>query len=201
MCGIAGYVGFDDEQLLRAMGTSLSHRGPDDAGFYTASGIGLAHRRLSIIDLKSGRQPMSNEDQTVWTIFNGEIYNYEDIRTRLMEKGHRFASTSDTEVIVHLYEDEGLSFVDQLRGMFALAIWDTRRRRLVLARDRMGKNPYSTRLMASGFCLARRSRLSSKGLLSGWSALRLCAISWPWAMSLLLARFTRGLQSWHPVNC
>jgi asparagine synthase (glutamine-hydrolysing) len=141
MCGIAGYVGLDDVQLLRAMGASLLHRGPDDAGFYTASGIGLAHRRLSVIDLKSGHQPMANEDQTVWTVFNGEIYNYEEIRTRLIEKGHRFASTSDTEVIVHLYEEEGIDFVKALRGMFALAVWDARARRLLLARDRIGEKP------------------------------------------------------------
>lgn len=141
MCGIAGYVGFNDSQLLRAMGASLTHRGPDDAGFYTAPGIGLAHRRLSVIDLKSGHQPMANEDQTVWTVFNGEIYNYEDIRARLTAMGHRFATTSDTEVIVHLYEDDGLDFVQHLRGMFALAIWDTRRRRLILARDRIGEKP------------------------------------------------------------
>jgi len=141
MCGIAGYVGFDDISLLRAMGASLSHRGPDDAGFYTASGIGLAHRRLSIIDLKSGHQPMANEDQTVWTVCNGEIYNYEDIRSRLIKRGHRFATTSDTEVMVHLYEDEGLDFVRQLRGMFAVAVWDVKSRRLVLARDRIGEKP------------------------------------------------------------
>ena len=141
MCGIAGYVGLNDSQLLHAMGASLAHRGPDDAGFYTAPGIGLAHRRLSVIDLKSGHQPMANEDQTVWTVFNGEIYNYEEIRARLAARGHRFATTSDTEVIVHLYEDDGLDFVQQLRGMFALAIWDARKRRLVLARDRIGEKP------------------------------------------------------------
>jgi len=141
VCGIAGYVGLDDEQLLRAMGASLSHRGPDDAGFYTAPGIGLAHRRLSVIDLKSGHQPMANEDQTVWTVFNGEIYNYQDIRARLIAGGHRLATTSDTEVIVHLYEDEGLDFLQQLRGMFALAVWDTRKQRLILARDRIGEKP------------------------------------------------------------
>lgn len=141
MCGIAGYVGLDNEQLLRAMGASLAHRGPDDAGFYMAPGVGLAHRRLSVIDLKSGHQPMANESQTVWTVFNGEIYNYQDIRAYLIERGHRFATTSDTEVIVHLYEDEGLDFIQRLRGMFALAIWDTRRRRLILARDRIGEKP------------------------------------------------------------
>ncbi len=141
MCGIAGYVGFDDVALLRAMGASLSHRGPDDAGFYTAPGIGLAHRRLSVIDLKSGHQPMANEDQTVWIVFNGEIYNYEALRAQLLEKGHHFATTSDTEVIVHLYEDQGLSFASHLRGMFAIAIWDARRSRLVLARDRIGEKP------------------------------------------------------------
>ena len=141
MCGIAGYVGFDDQALLRAMGASLTHRGPDDAGYYTAPGVGLAHRRLSVIDLKSGRQPMANEDQTIWTVFNGEIYNYQDIRAEQVERGHHLRTASDTEVIVHLYEDEGLDFVQRLRGMFALAIWDTRRRRLILARDRIGEKP------------------------------------------------------------
>jgi asparagine synthase (glutamine-hydrolysing) len=123
------------------MADRLAHRGPDDAGFYEAPGVGLAHRRLSIIDLKSGHQPMANEDRTVWTVFNGEIYNYQEVRAELLQRGHRFATTSDTEVIVHLYEDEGLDFLQQLRGMFALAVWDTVNRRLVLARDRTGEKP------------------------------------------------------------
>jgi asparagine synthase (glutamine-hydrolysing) len=141
MCGIAGFVGINDAQLLRDMGRCLAHRGPDDAGFYTGPGIGLAHRRLSVIDLKSGHQPMPNEDGTVWTVFNGEIYNYAELRDQLLAKGHRLASTSDTEVIVHLYEDEGLEFVQQLRGMFAIGIWDVLRQRLVLVRDRIGEKP------------------------------------------------------------
>ena len=141
MCGIAGYVGFDDVELLHSMGASLAHRGPDDAGFFTAPGVGLAHRRLSVIDLKSGHQPIANEDQTVWTVFNGEIYNYQDIRAQLVGRGHHFTTESDTEVIVHLYEDEGLDFVQRLRGMFALAVWDAQRRRLILARDRIGEKP------------------------------------------------------------
>lgn len=120
---------------------SLAHRGPDDVGFYTAPGVGLAHRRLSIIDLKTGRQPMTNEDRTIWVTFNGEIYNYQDLTRQLEDKGHTFSTTSDTETILHLYEEYGLGFVCHLRGMFAFALWDAQRRRLVLARDRIGEKP------------------------------------------------------------
>jgi len=141
MCGIAGFVGFDDDPLLRAMCASLSHRGPDDSGLFTAPGVGLVHRRLSVIDLTTGRQPMSNEDGTVWVVFNGEIYNYQDLARDLKQRGHRFSSTSDTETIVHLYEEYGLGLVDHMRGMFAFGLWDARRKRLVLVRDRIGEKP------------------------------------------------------------
>lgn len=146
MCGIAGKVSFEggeiDSRLLEKMGTALQHRGPEDQGIYNVSGAGLVHRRLKIIDLSpAGHQPMTNEDETLWLVFNGEIYNFQPLRDRLEERGHRFRSRTDTEVILHLYEDEGDQVVDHLRGMFAFALWDSRRRRLLLARDRVGKKP------------------------------------------------------------
>ncbi|MEK7220481.1 MAG: asparagine synthase (glutamine-hydrolyzing) [candidate division NC10 bacterium] len=141
MCGIAGYVGTVAPEVLSAMLRQLAHRGPDDAGTHAEPGVGLGMTRLAIIDLAGGRQPMSNEDGSLWIIFNGEIYNYRDLRPDLLARGHRFQSRSDTEVILHLFEDEGEACVDRLRGMFAFAIWDARRRRLFLARDRMGKKP------------------------------------------------------------
>lgn len=143
MCGIAGIWGpFDDERLRRAT-RACAHRGPDAEGYWTdrAAGIGLGHRRLSIIDLSGGGQPMGNEDGSVQVVFNGEIYNYVELRDELIAKGHRFATHSDTETIVHLYEEVGLEFATRLRGMFGLALWDGPRRQLVLARDRLGKKP------------------------------------------------------------
>ena len=141
MCGITGYAGFDNNELLHAMCNSLLHRGPDEDGYYTAPGVGLAMRRLSIIDLKTGRQPITNETRDVWVVFNGEIYNYETLRETLISRGHKFATHSDTETIVHLYEEYGADFVHHLRGMFGIALWDVNRRRLILARDRIGEKP------------------------------------------------------------
>ena len=141
MCGITGYVGKGDRQLLERMCQSMLHRGPDEDGFFVEPGIGLGMRRLSIIDLAGGRQPISNEDGSVVVVFNGEIYNYQELTTRLKDRGHFFKTNSDTETIVHLYEDHGLKFVEHLRGMFAIALWDTRLRRLVLVRDRIGEKP------------------------------------------------------------
>ncbi len=141
MCGIAGFVGLDDEPLLRAMCASLTHRGPDDSGFFIAPGVGLSMRRLSIIDLQTGRQPISNEDGSIHVVLNGEIYNYEELTRRLEQRGHVFKTASDTETIVHLYEDYGLDFAQHLRGMFAIALWDAKRKRLVLVRDRIGEKP------------------------------------------------------------
>ncbi|MEX2222746.1 MAG: asparagine synthase (glutamine-hydrolyzing) [Candidatus Rokuibacteriota bacterium] len=141
MCGIAGFAGLDDARLLKAMCDSLAHRGPDDAGYYIAPGVGLAMRRLSIIDLATGHQPIANEARDVWVVLNGEIYNYEELRRELAAGKHSLATTSDTETIVHLYEDHGLDFARRLRGMFAIALWDERRRRLVLVRDRIGEKP------------------------------------------------------------
>ncbi|HYB74034.1 MAG TPA: asparagine synthase (glutamine-hydrolyzing) [Candidatus Sulfotelmatobacter sp.] len=143
MCGICGYLGFDDPGLLQKMTEALAHRGPDDAGTHTAPGVGLGHRRLSIIDLSAaGRQPMANEDGTVWVAFNGEIYNFGNLRPDLEAAGHRFRSRTDTEVLVHGYEAWGAEgLLNRLRGMFALALWDARTRALLLARDPLGKKP------------------------------------------------------------
>jgi asparagine synthase (glutamine-hydrolysing) len=123
------------------MASVLRHRGPDEQDVYGDDGAALAHTRLSIIDLSTGRQPLANENGTIWTVFNGEVYNFDELRAVLESKGHRFATSTDTEAIVHLYEELGLECIAQLRGMFALAIWDAERKRLVLARDRMGKKP------------------------------------------------------------
>lgn len=143
MCGIAGIWGDVTAERLKAMADAVRHRGPDDEGFWTSPGadVGLAHRRLSVIDLEGGQQPISNEDGRVVTVFNGEIYNYRELRHSLVSRGHRFATQSDTEVIVHLYEECGTDFVTELRGMFALALWDDKEQQLVLVRDRVGKKP------------------------------------------------------------
>lgn len=146
MCGIAGVLFSNSARLpeadgLRAMSAAIAHRGPDGEGFRVEAGVGLIHRRLSIIDLAGGSQPMGNEDGSVQVVFNGEIYNYPQLRTELEAGGHRFRTNSDTEVLVHLYEDRGERLVERLRGMFAFAIWDRRRRRLLLARDRIGIKP------------------------------------------------------------
>ncbi|MGA1985107.1 MAG: asparagine synthase (glutamine-hydrolyzing) [Candidatus Sulfotelmatobacter sp.] len=151
MCGIAGVVKFGEkapvgENILRRMCAAMTHRGPDDEGIYTDRGVGLGMRRLSIIDLVTGHQPISNEDGTIWIVFNGEIYNHEALRERLIARGHRFRSHSDTETIVHLYEEYGRECVQELRGMFAFAIWDSRTRRLFVARDRLGIKPLYYRL-------------------------------------------------------
>jgi asparagine synthase (glutamine-hydrolysing) len=146
MCGICGVVAFDHEReveprLVKAMADSIRHRGPDDEGMHVGGQAALGHRRLSIIDLHSGHQPLSNEDGTVWIAFNGEIYNYRQLRAELIQKGHRFRTHSDTETIVHLYEEHGADCVQHLRGMFAFAIWDATARTLLLARDRVGIKP------------------------------------------------------------
>jgi asparagine synthase (glutamine-hydrolysing) len=145
MCGIAGLVRFDGQPVLetdvRSMCHVMIHRGPDEEGVFLGAGVGMGMRRLSIIDLSGGQQPVSNEDGSIWVVFNGEIYNYPELREQLTRNGHVLRSESDTETIVHLYEDFGPRCVDHLRGMFAFAIWDTRRRELLLARDRLGIKP------------------------------------------------------------
>jgi len=140
MCGVAGFRHLDqrpvDGAALRRMTRALAHRGPDEEGFHEAPGIALGHRRLSIIDLGTGQQPLTNEDGSIWVAFNGEIFNYLELRADLEKRGHVFRTRSDTETLVHLYEEKGLDFVDELNGQFAIALWDAPRRRLVLARDR-----------------------------------------------------------------
>ena len=146
MCGIAGMVMLDpradvEPERLRRMRDEIRHRGPDDAGQYVDGNIGLASRRLSIVDLAGGHMPLANEDQTLWIVFNGEIYNHPQLKRQLERRGHRYRTRSDTETILHLYEEDGEHCVDQLQGMFAFAIWDRPRRRLMLARDRLGIKP------------------------------------------------------------
>ena len=146
VCGIAGVVDLGglfepDAAAVGRMTAALHHRGPDDSGSFVDAHAGLGHARLSIIDLATGHQPMCNEDESVWIVFNGEIYNFPDLHASLTARGHRFRSRCDTEAIVHLYEDHGERCVDHLRGMFAFAIWDQKRRRLLLARDRIGIKP------------------------------------------------------------
>jgi len=146
MCGICGIFEFERHTHIRGedvhrMNQTMIHRGPDDGGVFVGPGIGLGHRRLSIIDLAGGHQPMCNEDQTVWVLLNGEIYNYSELRSELLRCGHKFVTKSDTEAIVHLYEEHGEGCFAKLRGMFSVALWDSRNRKLVLARDRVGKKP------------------------------------------------------------
>jgi asparagine synthase (glutamine-hydrolysing) len=144
MCGICGFFGEGtviSADMLEHMNNMLIRRGPDESGTFQQPGVGLAMRRLSVIDLHGGSQPMHNEDSTVWVVFNGEIYNYRDLRVALLQRGHRFYTNSDTEVIVHLYEEYGDKLVDHLCGMFAFSLWDVSRRRGLIARDRLGIKP------------------------------------------------------------
>lgn len=145
MCGIAGIVDAANDSVdavtIHRMCQSIVHRGPDDEGVFVKPGVGLGMRRLSIIDLAGGHQPIFNEDRSIWLVFNGEIYNFPELRRELEQRGHRFYTESDTEVIVHLYEEHGADCVQKLRGMFAFALYDERRRRLLLARDRLGIKP------------------------------------------------------------
>ena len=145
MCGIAGIINFngpeDKQDLLKKMIGLVRHRGPDASGMYLNGPAGLAHARLSIIDLSSGDQPIHNEDKSIWIVFNGEIFNYPELRNELVHKGHRFSTHSDTEVLVHLYEECGTNMFEMLNGQFAFAIWDTKKERLLLGRDRVGIRP------------------------------------------------------------
>jgi len=144
MCGIVGKVSPGDpidRMLIDRMCEVIEHRGPDSRGVFLDRSVGLGVQRLAIIDLETGDQPIFNEDRSVVVVLNGEIYNYRELRASLMESGHRFASHGDTEVIVHLYEDHGDDCVGMLRGMFAFALWDATKQRLLLARDRIGKKP------------------------------------------------------------
>src|SRR5207248_2234435 len=143
MCGICGQFNFvSDEpvepETVGRMTDSIAHRGPDDEGYFFSGSLGLGFRRLSIIDLAGGHQPMSDVDETVWVIFNGEIYNFKELRAELEQRGHRFRTRCDTEVIVHGYKEWGTEVFNHLNGMFGLAIWDLERKRLIVARDAMG---------------------------------------------------------------
>ena len=154
MCGIAGFVNKGsraaDRGVLEAMNLAIEHRGPDDDGFFVHENVGLAMRRLAIIDLASGKQPIHNADRTKWIVFNGEIYNYQELRQGLEERGHKFYTKSDTEAIIHLYDEYGVDCLQHLRGMFAIAIWDDTEKTLFLARDRIGKKPLLYSHQANG---------------------------------------------------
>jgi asparagine synthase (glutamine-hydrolysing) len=163
ICGIASARGVADPARLEAMSATLVHRGPDSDGALLDGPVGLAARRLAIIDLQTGDQPIANEDGTVHVVQNGEIYNYRELRDGLQRAGHRFSTTGDTEVLVHLYEEHGDAFAERLRGMFAIAIWDSRRRRLVLARDRYGIKPLYFRAQADGLEFASELRALPRG--------------------------------------
>src|SRR6266851_9072836 len=167
MCGIAGFAGWplraeEAARTVRTMCDAIVHRGPDDSGYFVAPGVALGMRRLSIIDVAGGQQPIGNEDGSIQVVFNGEIYNHHDLRRDLVTLGHRFHTKSDTETIVHLYEEMGADCVTRLRGMFAIALWDARTEQLVLARDRLGIKPLSYWLTPDGiaFCSELRSLLA-----------------------------------------
>jgi asparagine synthase (glutamine-hydrolysing) len=177
MCGIAGRFNFDPAnpvsgEQLAAMTAVVAHRGPDADGFYLAQNIGLGHRRLSIIDLATGDQPLSNEDGTVWVVFNGEIYNFAEIRSQLETAGHSFRTHTDTEVIVHAHEEWGERAVDHFRGMFAYALWDGRRQRLLLVRDRLGIKPLHYAVTPTGIVFGSeiKSLLQNPDVSREWNA-------------------------------
>src|SRR5688572_9484863 len=164
MCGIAGRLNFRtgrpiDERVLRGMTDLIAHRGPDDEGWFVRGPVGLGNRRLAIVDLSAaGHQPMSSDDGTTWVTYNGEIYNFRELRKELEGRGHRFRSDSDTEVLLAAYREYGVACLDRLRGMFAFAIWDDPKRQLLLARDRLGKKPLVYRLDEDGIAFASEGK-------------------------------------------
>ena len=162
MCGICGVLelrgGRFREEDLHAMSNTLLHRGPDDQGNFLAGPVALGFRRLSIVDLAGGHQPMANEDGTIWIVFNGEIYNHRELRPALEQRGHRYATNSDTETILHLYEEYGQHCVHHLRGMFAFALWDARRKKLFCARDRLGIKPFYYAITGNRFVFASEAK-------------------------------------------
>src|SRR5207249_5286549 len=194
MCGIVGTVGLNsrepvDETRLKIMRDVLRHRGPDGEGLWTEGHVGLGFRRLAIIDVAGGAQPMPNEDGSVWVVFNGEIYNHAKLRPWLEARGHRYRTRSDTETIVHLYEEEGERCVERLQGMFAFAVWDRPRRRLLLARDRLGIKPLYYSL--SGQELLFASEIKAL-LAAGSSRPQLNAAALP---DFLATRFVSGAET------
>ncbi len=166
MCGICGIYGLEDKSLLQRMSNMLSHRGPDDEGYYYDQDVMLGMRRLKVIDLETGNQPIYNEDRSIVVVYNGEIYNFREIRKDLEKKNHTFSTNSDTESIVHLYEEYGDACVNQIRGMFAFALWDSKRKRLILARDRVGIKPlyYYSKGGAFAFASEIKSLLIHPGI-------------------------------------
>jgi asparagine synthase (glutamine-hydrolysing) len=172
VCGIAGFAGWqpeEREQTLRLMCNAIRHRGPDEEGLGWDATMALGMRRLSIIDVSGGSQPVANEDGSVRVVFNGEIYNFQEIRQRLQTQGHVFRTRSDTEILVHLYEERGPALVHDLRGMFAFALWDEKRQRLLLARDRVGKKPLFYRELVDGVAFASELKsLAAAGLVDEW---------------------------------
>ena len=166
MCGIAGVYHYATNEpvsvaLVKRMTGLLVHRGPDADGYYVEGALGLGVRRLKVIDLQTGDQPLANEDGSVQVVLNGEIYNYRDLRRDLVARGHRFRSAGDTEVIAHLYEEKGIGLLEDLRGMFAFALWDARKRTLFLCRDRFGIKPlyYSDSTQGLAFASEMKSLL------------------------------------------
>jgi len=146
MCGIAGIISLTEKKMITPdqiarMVNAIQHRGPDGIGVYVDDQAGLGHARLSIIDLAGGAQPIHNEDKTLWIVYNGEVFNYPELREDLIKRGHRFTTATDTEVVLHLYEEKGAACLQDLNGQFAMAIWDSRTRELFLARDRVGILP------------------------------------------------------------
>ncbi|PWA04864.1 asparagine synthase (glutamine-hydrolyzing) [Flavobacterium psychrotolerans] len=172
MCGIAGLIRKSvavEQTEIEKMTDALSHRGPDGSGFYVSGNMGIGHRRLSIIDLEGGKQPLCNEDQTIWITFNGEIYNYLELRAVLLQKGHRFKTHSDTEAIVHAYEEWGTDCVTKLRGMFAFAILDNNKKELFIARDHFGIKPLVYAVTSGIFCFASELQVLKKVKGIDWS--------------------------------
>ena len=193
MCGIAGIVHWDgntpSSRTVENMCQAMIHRGPDDQGVYVDDAAALGMRRLSIIDLATGHQPVSNEDGTIWVVFNGEIYNFKELRRDLLRRGHQFHTTTDTEVIVHLYEEMGAHAVDRLRGMFTFAVWDARRRQLFIARDRVGIKPLYYALLDGALVFA--SELKSMLQVPGIDR----RLSWPAVNHLFTFLATPAAQS------
>lgn len=206
MCGIAG-IAFSrgrtvPPELIQRMTDTLRHRGPDDSGTFLDDAIALGHRRLSIIDLSpNGHQPMSNENGSIWTIFNGEIYNFAELRVDLVARGHQFRSRTDTEVLVHLYEERQTEMLERLNGMFAFAIWDQARRRLFLARDRLGIKPLFYAQTGEGFAFGSEIKaILASGLLQ--RTVRLDALGHYLWLNYLPAPLTmfEGVQQLRPAE-
>jgi len=158
MCGICGYVGINEDGLLEGMTAALSHRGPDSVGYFERGDVGLGHTRLSIIDVQGGQQPIENEDGSLVLVCNGEIYNYQALRRELLSRGHRLRTKSDSEVVLHLYEEQGPECLQRLNGMFAIAIYDNNQQRLFLARDRLGIKPLYYVDLSGRFLFASESK-------------------------------------------